>query len=115
MITELDAIVKEWAYRVHDGKPNPNNSAHLYHLPEILIENKWPLSVINELLQNLNEIAPTAMVANPNPKGRAEKVQYRYAKQWLEDNPDTDVSDKYNLGSDSKRWEHIFLSTYFGF
>jgi len=55
MITDLNVIVKEWAYRVHDGKPNPNNSAHLYHLSEILIENKWPLSVIDELLQNLKE------------------------------------------------------------
>ena len=56
MITDLNVIVKEWAYRVHDGKPNPNNSAHLYHLSEILIENKWPLSVIDVLLQNLNEV-----------------------------------------------------------
>ena len=55
MITNLNVIVKEWAYRVHDGKPNPNNHAHLYQLSEILIENKWSLSVIDELLQNLNE------------------------------------------------------------
>ena len=55
MITDLNVIVKEWAYRVHDGKPNPNNSAHLYQLSEILIENKWPVGVIDELLQNLNE------------------------------------------------------------
>ena len=32
MSTVLDKIVKEWSYRVDDGKPNPNNSAHLYHL-----------------------------------------------------------------------------------
>jgi len=73
MITDLNVIVKEWAYRVHDGKPDPNKSAHLYQLSEILIENKWPLGVIDELIQNLNEIAPTAMVANPNPKGKKKK------------------------------------------
>ena len=55
MITDLNVIVKEWAYRVHDGKPDPNKVAHLYHLSEILIENKWPSSVIDVLLQNLNE------------------------------------------------------------
>ena len=55
MITDFNKIVKEWAYRVDDGKPNPNNSTHLYHLSEILIENKWPFEVIDELLQNLNE------------------------------------------------------------
>ena len=56
MITDLNVIVKEWAYRVHDGKPDPNNSAHLYHLSEILIENKWPLRAIDALLQNLKEV-----------------------------------------------------------
>ena len=55
MITDLNKIIKEWAYRVDDGQPNPNESAHLYHLSEILIEYKWPLQVIDELLQNLNE------------------------------------------------------------
>ena len=56
MITDLGVIIKEWAYRVDDGQPNPNNSAHLYHLSEILIENKWPFEVIDELLENLNEV-----------------------------------------------------------
>ena len=55
MIKNLNEIVKEWAYRVDNGQPNPNNSAHLYHLSEILIEYKWPFEVIDELLQNLNE------------------------------------------------------------
>jgi len=56
MIKNLDKIVKEWAYRVDDGQPNPSNSAHLYHLSQILIENQWPFEVIDELLQNLNEV-----------------------------------------------------------
>ena len=56
MITDLNKIVKEWSYRVDDGKPNPNNSTHLYHLSEILIEYKWPFEVIDEFLQNINEV-----------------------------------------------------------
>ena len=55
MITDLNKILKEWAYRVDDGKPNPSKSAHLYHLSEILIEYKWPLQVIDEFIENLNE------------------------------------------------------------
>ena len=55
MIKNLNEILKEWAYRVDDGQPNPKKSAHLYHLSEILIEYKWPFEVIEELLQNLNE------------------------------------------------------------
>ena len=53
MITDLKKIVNEWAYRVDDGKPNPSKSTHLYHLSEILIENKWPNEVIDEFLDNV--------------------------------------------------------------
>jgi hypothetical protein len=56
MIKNLNEIVNEWAYRVDNGQPNPNNSTHLYHLSEILIEYKWPFEVIDELLENLNEV-----------------------------------------------------------
>ena len=101
-VIDFNKIVKEWAYRVDDGKPNPNKSAHLYHLSEILIEYKWPLQAIDELLQNLNEVAPTDMVSNPNPKGRVDKVQYQYAKQWLDDNPDAEPSDDFKKDVDKK-------------
>ena len=55
MITDLNVILKEWAYRVDNGKPNPKNGSHIYHLKEILIEYKWPFSVIDKLLYNLTE------------------------------------------------------------
>ena len=38
MITDLDVIVEEWAYRVHDGKPNPKNDNHIYVLSNLLYE-----------------------------------------------------------------------------
>ena len=53
MKINFEKIVKEWGYRVDDGKPNPNNSAHLYHLSQILIENKWHSDVIDEFLDNI--------------------------------------------------------------
>ena len=56
MIKNLNEILKEWAYRIDDGQPNPKKSAHLYHLSEILIEYKWPFEVIEELLDNLNKV-----------------------------------------------------------
>ena len=55
MIKNLNEILKEWAYRVDDGQPNPKKSAHLYHLSEILIENKWPFEAVDEFLDNLGE------------------------------------------------------------
>ena len=93
MIPNWNKILKEWSYRV--GVVKPNNSEHLYHLNNILEERGWPHEVINGVIGNLTEIAPTAMVSNPNPKGRAKKVQYRYAKQWMDDNPDAATSDDF--------------------
>ncbi len=56
MITDLKQIVKEWGYRVDNSKPDPSNSTHKYKLYELLIEYKWPLQVIDELIQNLSEV-----------------------------------------------------------
>ena len=59
MITDFNKIVKEWGYRVKDGKPNTSDSTHLYHLSEILIEYKWPMVVVDEFIQNLDEAKVT--------------------------------------------------------
>jgi hypothetical protein len=97
MITDLNVIVKEWAYRVHDGKPNPNNSAHLYQLSELLIENKWPLSVIDELLQNLKEgdewwtkLSPEQQAQYIKDHPKSQKAQDAKEKEKGEE-PSTDT------------------------
>ena len=81
MITDFKKIVKEWGYRVDDGKPNPNNSAHLYHLSQILIENKWPFEVIDELLQNLTE-----------QDSEREKLMKKVIKYKNKDGEDKEIS-----------------------
>ena len=58
---------------MHDGKPNPKNSSHIYHLKEILIEHKWPFSVIDKLLYNLTE-------QETKFKGRTKDGALRYNK-----------------------------------
>ena len=55
MITDLNEIVKEWGYRVHNSQPDPKNTTHQYKLYELLIEYGWPINAIDELLHNLNE------------------------------------------------------------
>ena len=81
MITDLNVIVKEWAYRVHDGKPDPNKSAHLYHLSEILIENKWQKVIIDELLNNIKNGVPIINEAKFNP---AELAKVKYQQQFID-------------------------------
>ena len=34
MNNPIDKLLTEWAYRVHDGMPNPKNQYHLVHLQE---------------------------------------------------------------------------------
>tara|TARA_R110002020_G_scaffold86040_1_gene212219 strand:- start:1384 stop:2658 length:1275 start_codon:yes stop_codon:yes gene_type:complete len=100
MITDLKKIVKEWAYRVDDGKPNPNNSTHLYHLSEILIENKWPLGVIDELLQNLKE--GDEWWTKLSPEQQAQYIKDHPKSQKAQDAKEKEKDDK---GEEPKKKE----------
>ena len=42
MINPIDKILTEWAYRVHNGMPNPNNPYHLIQLNEAMSSLKLP-------------------------------------------------------------------------
>jgi hypothetical protein len=59
----INEILSEWAYRVDDGQPNPNNKKHLAELSMVLSE--MGLSDIkNELFQNIRE-AESKQFTNP--------------------------------------------------
>ena len=49
----IDNILVEWAYRVHDGMPNPKNAHHIQELRESMEELNLPNKVIYEVIQNL--------------------------------------------------------------
>ena len=44
----IDEILVEWAYRVHDGMPNPKNVQHIHNLRESMEELNLPNKVICE-------------------------------------------------------------------
>ena len=53
----IEDILVEWAYRVHDGMPNPKNAQHIHELRESMEELNLPNNVIYEVIQNLiNEV-----------------------------------------------------------
>ena len=53
----IEDILVEWAYRVHDGMPNPKNTQHIHELRESMEELNLPNKVIYEVIQNLiNEV-----------------------------------------------------------
>ena len=59
----INDILSEWAYRVDDGQPNPNNKKHLFELSIVLSE--MGLSEIkDELFENLKE-AESKQFSNP--------------------------------------------------
>jgi hypothetical protein len=49
----IEDILVEWAYRVHDGMPNPKNAHHIQELRESMEELNLPNKVIYEVIQNL--------------------------------------------------------------
>ena len=49
----IEDILVEWAYRVHDGMPNPKNAQHIKQLRESMEELNLPNKVIYEVIQNL--------------------------------------------------------------
>tara|TARA_R100001163_G_scaffold25108_1_gene20668 strand:- start:395 stop:2365 length:1971 start_codon:yes stop_codon:yes gene_type:complete len=71
MIPNLQNILKEWSYRV--GVIKPNEEKHLFQLHRILVDEGWPLGVINEVIQSLTEakadvVAPTLKQAREKAK-----------------------------------------------
>ena len=44
----IEDILVEWAYRVHDGMPNPKNTEHIQQLRESMEELNLPNKVICE-------------------------------------------------------------------
>jgi hypothetical protein len=55
MITDLNEILVEWAYRTNDGKPDVNNSAKLLTLETVLKDFGWTREARAELLSTLME------------------------------------------------------------
>ena len=49
----IEDILVEWAYRVHDGMPNPTNPQHIIELRESMEELNLPNNVIYEVIENL--------------------------------------------------------------
>ena len=55
MRTLINKILEEWAYRVHDGMPNPKNPLHIVHLKESMEWLQIPETVIDGFVNNLTE------------------------------------------------------------
>jgi len=86
----IENILVEWAYRVHDGMPNPKNALHIQQLRESMEELNLPNKVIYEVIQNL---------INEDTDDKYVSIGYgRYKLKGKEKNPDADVFTKTDTG-----------------
>ena len=60
MLVDYDEIVREWAYRVPNGKPDFDNAHHKDKLVEVMKELNYPLDLLNTPVEQLNEATFTA-------------------------------------------------------
>jgi hypothetical protein len=53
MLNPIDKILTEWAYRVHNGMPDPANNYHLVQLEQYLNELRLPRKVVKKVLEKV--------------------------------------------------------------
>ena len=61
MNNPLDKILTEWAYRVHNGMPNPSNSYHMVQLEQYLNELRLPRKVVKKVLEKVRKYVDNPM------------------------------------------------------
>ena len=69
MNNPLDKILTEWAYRVHDGMPNPKNDYHIFQLEEYLNELRLPRRVVKKVLEKVRKYVDNPMNRKLNRVG----------------------------------------------
>ena len=77
MITDLNKIINEWAFRTHNGKPNPKSMAHQILLEGVLKDFGWSFEQRDELLYTLME--------QPSDRERLMKQVIKYKNKDGED------------------------------
>ena len=60
MNNPLDKLLTEWAYRVHDGMPNPKDNYHVVQLEQYLNELRLPRRVVKKVLEKVRTYAKNA-------------------------------------------------------
>ena len=79
----IEEILVEWAYRVHDGMPNPKNAQHIHELRESMEELNLPNNVIYQVIQNLiNEEDDDEEKVTFKHDGETRTITMKTARQY---------------------------------
>ena len=107
MKNPIDNILTEWAYRVHDGMPDPKNQYHLVQLQESMKYLKVESEVIDMVMNHLYEAKPHKYIKKTGSKGN---YVYTYpsdgaGRQKGKEEPKKDVKGSEEKGGDKKSVE----------
>ena len=83
----IEDILVEWAYRVHDGMPNPKNTLHIVELRESMEELNLPNNVIYQVIQNLinEQDDENKIIKWKDEKGKDRETKLSTIKQYQSD------------------------------
>ena len=82
----IEDILVEWAYRVHDGMPNPKNAQHIHELRESMEKMNLPNNVIYQVIQNLiNEEDDDEKKVTFKHDGKTRTISMKTARQYASD------------------------------
>ena len=91
----IENILVEWAYRVHDGMPNPKNAQHIQELRESMEELNLPNNVIYQVIQNLiNEQDDEEEKVTFKHDGETRTITKKTARQYASDIKQGDDSEE---------------------
>ena len=85
MINPIDKILTEWAYRVHNGMPDPKNSYHLVKLDEAMSSLKLPRKLKQRVLTRLQQEADKVYFQGKAPEGAKVQTGPRGGKYYVGD------------------------------
>ena len=73
----IDVILQDWAEKVHDGSPNPQNPSHVLLLKDVLYELKYPDDIVDQFISNLQGTDSVIEEANKAPKKKSPLIKAR--------------------------------------
>ena len=84
----IETILVEWAYRVHDGMPNPKNAQHIQQLRESMEKLNLPNDIIYQVIHNIinEQDDDEEKVTFKDPRtGETRTITMKTARQYASD------------------------------
>jgi len=83
----INALIKDWAWRVNDGMPDPKNRNHIQILEAVLKAHKYPQEFIDGYIKNLTEAESDDMVKYTDKDGEKKEMEFTTALQQSQGHP----------------------------